>query len=221
MELTIPKTISKELAEETGWHLGDGSMNYYKKRNLTKGLYQLRGHIKDDVIHYDIRIKTIFKSLYNLDINCHEQKSTGIYGFQIWDDSLINFKNKILNLPLGKKGEIKIPDVFLKESNLSKSVIRGIFDTDGCLYLEKRNGKLYPRIKISTTSVILSNQLKNEINKLGLRATKYTTKRNNVNWKPLQNIEIRGSKQTDKWFKIISPKNPKFIEKYQYFLNNS
>ena len=44
--------ITPELAEEVGWHIGDGSMNFYKG----KGLYQLRGHIEDDKEHY-IKIK--------------------------------------------------------------------------------------------------------------------------------------------------------------------
>ncbi|MFH1503480.1 MAG: hypothetical protein ABIE36_02390 [Candidatus Diapherotrites archaeon] len=46
--MKIPSKISEELAEEIGWHIGDGSMNFYKNRGKLKGFYQLRGHIKDD-----------------------------------------------------------------------------------------------------------------------------------------------------------------------------
>ena len=46
--MQIPDDISLELAEEVGWHIGDGSMNFYKNRGKVKGLYQLRGHIEDD-----------------------------------------------------------------------------------------------------------------------------------------------------------------------------
>lgn len=28
--MILPKEISLDLAEETGWHIGDGSMNFYK-----------------------------------------------------------------------------------------------------------------------------------------------------------------------------------------------
>ena len=46
--ITLPKRITADLAEEIGLHIGDGSMNIYKK----KGLFQLRGHIRDDKKHY-------------------------------------------------------------------------------------------------------------------------------------------------------------------------
>ena len=48
MSMIIPSEINAELAEETGWHIGDGSMNYYKSKGKLKGFYQLRGHIDDD-----------------------------------------------------------------------------------------------------------------------------------------------------------------------------
>ncbi len=33
-KISIPFGITNELAEETGWHIGDGSMNYYKNQVL-------------------------------------------------------------------------------------------------------------------------------------------------------------------------------------------
>ena len=47
------ETVTEELAEETGLHIGDGSMNFYKNKGELKGLYQLRGHMTDDKEHYD------------------------------------------------------------------------------------------------------------------------------------------------------------------------
>lgn len=221
MEISIPKIITKELAEETGWHIGDGSMNYYVNKDKIKGVYQLRGHKIDDISHYERRVKPLFKKIYRVNVSLRHMKSDGVFGFQLWSNRIVDFKNKKLNLPLGKKEEIKIPEIFLKDLELTKSVIRGIFDTDGCFYLEKKNNKLYPRVKISTTSINLSEQLLEKINNLNIRATKYTTKRKKFNWKPLQAIEIRGKEQVAMWFKIINPKNPKFVQKYQYFLDNS
>ena len=217
--MLIPKKITPELAEETGWHIGDGSMNYYKNCNNLKGLYQLRGHIQDDKPHYDYRIKEIFKRLYNLDINLRKMHGTGVYGFQIWSDKLVNFKSKI-GLPLGKKTSIIIPKIFLKEGELIIPIIRGIFDTDGCLYLEKKNNKFYPRIKITTVSKPLADQLKYEINEIGIRATKYSMSRSEVGWNTLHNIEIMGKNEAKKWFRIIKPKNPKFLRKFKLYLNS-
>ena len=48
MKIKIPKKITPMLAEETGWHIGDGSMNFYNSSGKQRGIYQLRGHIEDD-----------------------------------------------------------------------------------------------------------------------------------------------------------------------------
>ena len=169
--MKLPK-ISSELAEETGWHIGDGSMNFYKNGGKLKGIYQLRGHIEDDKQHYIKRIKPIFRKLYDLKINLREMPSTRVFGFQIWSNDLVKFKSE-LGLKLGPKVNIVIPKIFMKNKELKIAVIRGIFDTDGCIYLQKKNNKLYPRLEIKTISLKLAEQLKKLYLKLNLRATMY------------------------------------------------
>ena len=218
--MKIPNKISIELAEEIGWHIGDGSMNYYKNRGKLKGFYQLRGHIEDDKEHYEKRIKPIFRKLYDLNINLRYMPSTRVFGFQIWNNELVKFKKKF-NLPLGKKLKIKIPKELLSNSNLKKAVIKGIFDTDGGIYLERKNNKLYPRLYITTISFELSKQLMNLFKELGFRATEYSQLYNKkFNRKRSYIITIRGVKMFHKFMKEISPNNPKHQEKYKKFLNS-
>ena len=211
--------ITPELAEETGWHIGDGSMNYYLNRGKLKGVYQLRGHIEDDKPHYENRIKPLFKSLYGIDVSLREMPSTRVFGFQIWRDELIKFKEK-LGLPLGKKLNIIIPKIFLKNKILKKSIIRGIFDTDGGVYLEKKNNKLYPRLTVQTISYELSEQLLNILKELGFRVTRHSWLSEKGNRKRAYSIVIRGEKMFDKFMKEISPQNLKHQEKYYRFLNS-
>ena len=218
--MQTPKSISKELAEEIGWHIGDGSMNFYKNRGKLKGFYQLRGHIEDDKDHYEKRIKPLFEKLFGIKINLREMPSTRVFGFQIWNDDLIEFKKKF-NLPLGKKYNVTIPKKLLTSKNLKKSVIRGIFDTDGGIYLQIKNKKLYPRLYITTISFKLSEQLLESFDQFGLRATRYSQLYNkDFNRKRSYIITIRGVNMFHKFMKEISPKNPKHIKKYQNFLNS-
>ena len=42
MSIIFTSEITEELAEEVGWHIGDGSMNYYFRENRLRGFYQLR-----------------------------------------------------------------------------------------------------------------------------------------------------------------------------------
>ena len=216
-DISLPKSITEELAEEIGWHIGDGSMNYYNKKGYITGFYQLRGHIEDDKHHYINRIKPIFKNLYNIDISLRDMPSTRVFGFQIWSNKLTNFK-KELGLPLGKKLEIQIPNIFLRENQLKTAIIRGIFDTDGCVYLQPKYGKLYPRVEIATISQDLGEQLKNILNLLGIRTTLYYYDIiGRGNRKRVFKINIRGNEMFEKFMQLIKPANQKHINKYILF----
>jgi len=221
-KINISKKITPFLAEEIGWHIGDGSMNYYllHGKRKHKGSYSLRGHLIDDRPHYIQRIKPIFDFIYGLNISLREMRSTGVFGFQIWNNELVNFKHRI-GLPLGKKSDISIPEMFLTNRNLKISIIRGIFDTDGCVYLEPKNNKLYPRLDISTISFRLANQLLGSLRDLGFRATKHTEKPNIKTNRPspLHKISIRGIEMFHKFMNEISPKNPKHVMKYLLWKN--
>jgi len=214
--INLPKKWTAELAEETGWHAGDGSMNFYKKR----GLYQLRGHIKDDRKHYLERIKPIFKKVYNIDIHLREMPKTGVFGFQIWNNTLVSFKNKKLKLPLGKKIDYKIPTEILNDNNLKIAFLRGIFDTDGCIYIENKRGRPYPRAEIRIACNKLSEKIKVMCLSLGIRTTRYAQNRDKDNWSTIYCISIRGREMVSRWFNIVSPKNSKHITKWDEYLSS-
>jgi len=185
-----------------------------------RGLYQLRGHIEDDKTHYEKRIKPLFEKLFDIKISIRDMPSTRVVGFQIWNDELVNFKKK-LGLCTGKKYQIEIPKIFLKNKNLKRCIIREIFDTDGGIYLEKKNGKLYPRIYITTICENLSEQIMEIFSEFELHSTKYSQlydkkfkrKRSYI-------LTIRGKEMFHKFMKEIKPKNPKHIEKYPRFVNS-
>jgi len=117
-KIKLPNQMSPLLAEEIGLHLGDGSMNYYKN----KGLYQLRGHIIDDRDHYNLRVKVIYKELFNLTLNLREMSSCGVYGFQIWSNDIVKFKEEVLSLPLGKKIDFSVPKGIINNKELRDSI---------------------------------------------------------------------------------------------------
>lgn len=218
MKITqFPSKITPELAEETGWHIGDGSMSYYQNKRYVSGLYQLRGHMEDDKPHYLERIKPIFKQLYNIDISLREMPSTRVFGFQIWSNELIKFKES-LGLKVGPKKDLIIPEIFLENDELKTAVLKGIFDTDGCVYLEHKNHKLYPRLEIQTICKRLAEQMKDLFIELGLRATVYGENiKQKGNRKPSYSIAIRGDENFHKFMRIIKPFNPKHRTKYEFY----
>ena len=203
------------LAEEIGLHVGDGSMNFYKNNNKIRGFYQLRGHILDDKRHYDTRIREIYNSLFGIEIRLRTMQKTGVYGFQIWNDELVRYKREVLGLPLGKKLQIFIPNQIITNKILAKAFLRGYFDTDGCLFLEKKKNGLYPRIEMSTISPELSQQVCFLLGELGFRYMNYTQKREKYGWKDLHTVRINGIEMAKKWFSEIRPNNHKHVEKFK------
>jgi intein/homing endonuclease len=213
MYVKIPQIVNEDLAEETGIHIGDGSMNYYKGH----GLYSLRGNKLKDKEFYEIHIKKIFEILYSAKIILREWKD--VYGFQLASDKLVEFKNKIMNLPLGKKMNISIPKILTKNNKLAIACIRGIFDTDGCIYIENKRGKPYPRIEITTTSKILAKQIKEVIVRNGISCSMWKETYKKKNWRPKFTISIKGYNNFKLWYNKFGTSHPKNIKLFQELLN--
>ena len=209
--LNLPLEITEDLAEETGIHVGDGSMNFYNRH----GLYSLEGDLILDRDYFIKHIGPLFKKIYNLQVRLRERKCAGVFGFQIGSKGLINFKHKILGLPLGPKINIEIPNAIRKgNENILSAFIRGLFDTDGGVYLEKKYGKLYPRIKISNNSKVLMDQIKEILEErfkfnLSMRLDRKTYV-----------LEIRGKENFIKWMNLIGSHNPKHLSKYSKWLSS-
>ncbi len=221
--LVLPEKIDEDLSEEIGLHLGDGSMNFYKNKGVLKGCYQLRGHISEDKSHYDTRIKGLYQKLYGLNLKMKRMPSTGVYGFQIWSDGIVNFKSKVLGLPLGNKLYSRIPSFISKKESMNISFIRGFFDTDGCFNVERRRDrkKVNPRICISNTSMFVLNEISKILNLLDIKNSLYRYKRPEKNWNDLYHLSVKGDLMVSKWFRIIQPNNQKHNERYQSYLDIS
>lgn len=212
-DLILPSNYSKELAEETGIHIGDGCMNIY--RHATDAVYTYSGHAKDDY-DFSIYVKKLLKSLYNLEPSYERiQKNTILLAY--CRVGLIRFKHK-LGLPLGPKINIKIPQWVFSKRKFKVACLSGIFATDGCLLFQKKNRNVgyYPRLSITSKSEILTNQINSIFNEFGIKSTVSCNKRilprhPNKTWSVL----IYGKKNLNKFVKIIGFSNPKHFRKHK------
>lgn len=206
--------ICEDLAEEVGLHLGDGSMNFYSE----KGLYQLRGHMIDDHDHYFGRISYLYKTLFDIDVNIKNYPKTGVLGFQIWNDELVNFKAG-LGLPLGKKEQFRIPQ-FVDSKELFFAMMRGYFDTDGSLCFYKKGKKYLPRIDIKSTSYDFLHECHTRLIDFGIKNSFYGCKRKNKNWNTIYSIVLRG-RNVRTWFEFIGSNNPKQKRKMTWWSSSN
>lgn len=175
----IPRILcgrSKNLAEIIGIIIGDGSI--YVLPN--KGIYQVHiaGHRKDER-HYMLNyVKPLFENVFDLKMNTKET-GNAIY---VWKQSkdLVFTLNKN-GLPAGnkKKNKIRIPAWIFANEVYLKNCLRGIFDTDGCVY-PKNKTNLYPTIWISSAIPSLRRSIIKSCNKLGFHIYGWKNFRNDA-----------------------------------------
>lgn len=187
---------SPELAEFIGILIGDGFLGVYGRNKMI----QITGNKINDRVYYKKFLIPLIKNLFNINPNFYERKDC--IRLTIYSKILLNSINKLFNFPIGKKGEISIPFNLIKTNKCKIALIRGLFDTDGTIYLER---KKYPIISITTTSKILSSQIFTLFNDFGFGAylCKSKTKK-----KVAYKINIFGKEKVLKWKNLIGSSNP-------------
>lgn len=186
-KIFFPKQMSSELAEETGIHLGDGCMsfnrNYFSvKTNKTEERY---------VTNF---LFPLYKKLYNIDLKLMRLKS--VSGFEFYSQALCEFKNKVLGIPYGEKVErIEVPELILetKDKEIYRAFIRGLFDTDGCVCVVKKD---YPVISITVNSKKLIEKTAEMLRLLGF-----------IPYYNRNTICLNGEIMLEKWIKEINSSN--------------
>ena len=196
-QIKFPTEMSPELAEEIGIHLGDGCLSFNKK------YFSVKTNKKEEQYMLNF-IFPLYKKLFNLDLKLMKLES--VVGFEICSNALFNFKNQVLDIPFGEKVErIIVPKVILdtKNKEIYRSFIRGLFDTDGCVYLVKSKNN-YSKISFTLKSEKLIGEVKDMLNKLGFipYCGKYV-------------IDLNGPTMLKKWIKEINSNNPKNLAKLQ------
>lgn len=199
--IKLPNKITPELAEEIGMHYGDG---FLSAKRFT---YRLKGNLKDEIPYYQNYIKPLFKKLYNLDVNLKQYQTT--YGFEIYSQALCEFKINVLGIKPGNKEYISFPEV-LKVNNIPilAAFIRGLFDTDGCLYFKTGYNikKYYPVIKLELFSKKVIFEVGNILKMLGFDPKIYF--KNNTG-----RIFLNGIGSLKKWEKLVGWSSQKNLNK--------
>lgn len=196
--IRFPKKITPELAEEIGAHLGDGCLS--KNRNY----FSIKTNKKEeDYMRYLFKL---YKKLYNLDLKM--MRLSSVVGFEVYSKALCDFKNKVLGLPYGEKiHKIEIPKAVTdtKNKEVYYALIRGLFDTDGCISIIKKNNKGYPVISLSIKSEKLIKQVAEMLRKLGY-----------IPFSKGYRVSLNGIVMFKKWVKEIGSNNSKNINKLKW-----
>lgn len=148
--------VNSKFAEFIGIMLGDG--NIY--RNNVRIMLDKREK------EYKEYIKDLSSVLFGIKLHEFENKETNQLSLYKWSvrlsDLLVNFGlmrgNKINN-------KLGIPEWIKNRKEYAKNCLRGLVDTDGCVYFCKRDKRMY--IKFTSASDILLKEVKDLTKKLG------------------------------------------------------
>jgi len=146
--------MNVKLAELIGIILGDG---YIKKNKEIK----ISFNSKDD-LNYIYYVRNLIYDLFDYKTPLNFRKNENTADLRITKRFVVNYflEEGLKESP--KWNKAKIPNKYLKYEKL---VLKGLFDTDGCLVRANNNGTLYPRLELKICPCPMQKQVI-KINKL-------------------------------------------------------
>lgn len=198
--------LNKKTALFYGIMMGDGCLS----RAAGKYFISISGNIHDDRPFYDNVLGPIVEKLRGRPTRYRIRPKYGKIEFNFTDKELFSAIHK-LGFPIGLKGrKLCTPPMF--RGKLFKHVVAGLFSTDGCLVLTNNNGILYPRIEIQSISKKMLVQVRDFLNKNGLKGYVYK-----VNNGQIYRLQYNGKKNLAKFERLIGFSNPKHKAKCEKF----
>ena len=205
-------SVSEDLAELVGIHIGDGHLGGRKHRD--EFLFQISGHSVKDKEYYENFVIPLIKVLFNIEPTRRFKKSERTLEIHVYSKGVFNFLTRAFDLPIGKKKGIRIPGVFFTSESLLKSCLRGIIDTDFFFSLDKKH--VYLGAWFSEKSLV--NDLEKAFSQLGIKAKVYYDRGyldvRTGKYYNRHRIFISTRKDLDSWYHLIGSRHPSIISRY-------
>ena len=205
-----PSLHDKKLAELVGIILGDGCIGIYecKANDKIKVQHKLQITLSKAEKAYAYYIKDLFIELFDVEPIIKFRKNENALDILIFKKSVVLFFIEKVKLKLSpKKGRVIIPEIYTIPP-FDKFVLRGYFDTDGCITLTNNNGILYPRIEFKVQSISLKNQFEVILKRMKFRFGVYQIGVERFRF------QLNGKVQLQKWAREIGSKNENHIKKF-------
>ncbi|MDO8563696.1 MAG: LAGLIDADG family homing endonuclease [Nanoarchaeota archaeon] len=201
--------LSKDVCEFIGAFIGDGMFNVYRNN-----VYHVEFACdkRYDLDYYNqVIIPAISKVVPNIKVHFYKSyMRENAIRVVFYSRKLFFFLKDFCGFIPGRKAHtVKIPDFLLSDEIFRNRVIRGIFDTDGGVFIDRRKKYLtpYPRIFIQTVSKPLYEQLYLILSKKFSLYTRFNPKRQ------IYIIEIYGINQVKHWMSLIGFSNKRHLHK--------
>lgn len=197
--------LSQELVELCGIVLGDGHLHTSEARITITGSLE-------DFNYYKIYVCPLFETCFGKKPGIRKRKKQNAYSFYYQDKGKVMDFISFFNLKRGRKDNLRVPSVIMKNPAFYCSFLRGLFDTDGSLKFSKQTKGInyYPRVQITMKESYIVEQLKIIFKKLGFNFGFCRDGR----YERLVYFQISGNKNLDRWHRLIGFSNSVHLTKY-------
>lgn len=197
---------SEELAELIGIILGDGNIHrFIKGRKVRSYMVWIAGDKRYDYDYLTKYVKKLIEDLFNIKAKIEERKSNEIL-IIVHSKQVVDYLIK-LGLKAGDKirNNISIPKWIFKNKKYLKACIRGLIDTDGCIYTLKPNYPNLYQLSFKNYNYKLLEDTRKAFIELGYPISRISS-----------NIQIYLSQQKyiRKFYKEIGFSNDKHLKRY-------
>ncbi|MFC1690804.1 LAGLIDADG family homing endonuclease [Nanoarchaeota archaeon] len=194
---TIKKpSLNEHLAELIGILAGDGHISKYNYEIVVSG------HLMADKDYILGRVSLLFRNLFNVNVKIKKYKPNNNLRCVINSKELSEFLTGRYKLPLGKKmRKLHIPKKIKLNKKFLQSYLRGLFDTDGSIYL-RRNESV---VSIISRDKAFLEEVRKGFENLGFRPS-------------ISGKNLYLYNQSGKFFSEISPANTKHLLRYKKFM---
>ncbi|GEM_PF-765391 len=208
--MRTPKVDDKETAEFVGMMLGDGCIGIYKCRK-SNAMFSIQHQLKISMDsredEYTAYIVKIMKHLFGIEPKLSFKKNENAVDIRVFNKEIIHFVIKEIGLKKSPKwNRAEIPKIYFG-NYLENYVLKGLFDTDGCVSITKNNGILYPRLELK----ICPSPMQRQIVEI-LKRNRFNYKVENLDKGKIR-IRLNGKDEMLRWLNLIGTNNPKHLNK--------
>ena len=210
--IRIPIRVNERLAEAVGIWTGDGHI----RKQGTSYSFKISGHLEEDRPYLLTYVAPLYKELFNIRPSISENRDRNELTLQYSSKVVYMYFTRVQGLPIGRKGEIGIPQSYRGDASLLRRYLRGLLDTDGTVTFKRPHQSryhYYPIIEIELSSRCLIQQVAEALREFGFNCYVQYDKKNYGKGGTLHRVGVQGVDNLVRWVKVIGSMNPKHLTK--------
>ena len=196
---------NQKLAELLGILIGDGHLSKYQVGITTNS--------RTDLDHAQFMKKLLY-DLFGVSSKISIRQKENSVNIVASSQNLVKFLRK-QGMPIGNKIEqgLRVPRWILRKRTFQKSFLRGLFDTDGCIYADKHKirGKIYMHGGWTITSY--ADTLRQDVIQILKKLEFSPTSRDSQ-----KSVYLRKQGDIHRYFSDIGTSNPKHKNRYRQLI---